>query len=68
VSDFVETVDGEWLNLDKATHLMVKESTRRSGTWVVAARIAGEIKVLRDGFARYEDARDWLADLLEDAA
>lgn len=64
---FVETTDGNWSNLDRASAISVKPSSRTPGTWIVVAHYSGSAPVLSDGFPSSELARQWVADLLEDA-
>lgn len=64
---FVETTDGNWSNLDRASAISVKPSSRNPGTWYVVAHYSGAAPVIADGFDSSEAARQWVADLLEDA-
>lgn len=63
---FVETTDGNWSNLDRASAISVRPSQKRPGTWMVVAHFSGATPVIRDNFPSSEAARGWVADLLED--
>lgn len=63
---FVETTDGSWTNLMRASRIEVRKSTRAPGTWMIVAYYSGATPVIRDGFGSDTAARQWLADLLED--
>ena len=62
---FIQTRDGDWNNLARASAITVRPHIGRPNEWVVLAHFSGKTNVLRDGFPSSEAARGWVADLLE---